>query len=79
LGIRFLVRHRIVSAVKRVDFVRDRVSYIVLRGRWCDINALNIHAPRDGIGADKKTVLWGFRSDFVSFSQIPFENYIRRF
>ena len=79
MGIRFLVRHRIVSAVKRVDFVRDRVSYIVLRGRWCDINALNIHAPCDGKGADKKTVLWGFRSSFVSFSQIPFENYIRRF
>jgi hypothetical protein len=29
----FLVHHRIKSAVKRVEFISDRVSYIVLRGR----------------------------------------------
>jgi len=33
LGRRFFVHHRIVSAVTRVAFVSDRVSYIVLRGR----------------------------------------------
>ena len=32
LGIGFLVHRRIVSAVKRVEFVSDRMSYIVLRG-----------------------------------------------
>jgi hypothetical protein len=32
LGTGFSVHHRIVSAVKRVGFVNDRVSYIVLRG-----------------------------------------------
>jgi hypothetical protein len=42
---REFVRHRIVSAVKRVEFVSDRVSYIVLRGRWCNIIVLNVHAP----------------------------------
>jgi len=36
-----LVHHRIVSA----GFVSDRVSYIVLRGRWCNIIVLNVHAP----------------------------------
>jgi hypothetical protein len=29
----FFAHHRIVSAVKRVEFVSDRITYIVLRGR----------------------------------------------
>jgi len=33
LGKGFFVYHRTVSAVKRAEFVSDRVSYIVLRGR----------------------------------------------
>jgi hypothetical protein len=37
LGADFVVQHRIVSAVKRVEFVSDRTAYIVLRGRWCSI------------------------------------------
>jgi hypothetical protein len=28
------VHKRIISAVKRVQFVSDRMSYIILRGRW---------------------------------------------
>jgi hypothetical protein len=30
----FFVRKRIISAVKRVEIVSDRMSYIILRGRW---------------------------------------------
>jgi hypothetical protein len=41
------VHHRIVSADKRVEFVSDRVSYIVLRGRWCNIIILNVHVPSE--------------------------------
>jgi len=31
-----------------VEFVSARVSYIVLRGRWCNIIVLNVHAPSEG-------------------------------
>ena len=34
LGTGIFVHHRIVSAVKKVEFVSDRISYIVLSGRW---------------------------------------------
>ena len=47
LGTGIFVHHIIVSAVKRVDFVSDRVSYIVLRGRWFNIIVPNVHAPSD--------------------------------
>jgi hypothetical protein len=32
LGTNFFVHHRLVSAVKRVEFVSDKISYTVLRG-----------------------------------------------
>ena len=35
------------SAVKRVGFVSDRMSYIVLRGRLCNIIVLIVHAPSE--------------------------------
>ena len=41
MGTEFFVHHKIVSAVKGVEFVCDRVSYIVLRGCWCNIIVLN--------------------------------------
>jgi exonuclease III len=47
LGTGFFARRRILSAVKRVDFVSDRVSYMVLRGRWCNITVLNAYAPTE--------------------------------
>ena len=46
LGTGSFVHRRIVSAVKRVDFVSDRLSYIVLRGRWRNIIVVNVHAPK---------------------------------
>ena len=43
LGTGFFAHHRI-SAVKRVDFVSDRVSHMFLRDRWCNTTILNAHA-----------------------------------
>jgi hypothetical protein len=50
----FFVHQRIVPAIKRVEFVSARMSYIVLRGRWCNIIVLNAHAPTEGKGDDSK-------------------------
>jgi hypothetical protein len=36
-----------MSAVKRVAYVSDWMSYILLKGRWCDIIVLNVHAPTE--------------------------------
>jgi hypothetical protein len=44
LGVGFFVHNRIISAVIRVEFVSDRMSYIILKGHCCDIIVLNVHA-----------------------------------
>jgi hypothetical protein len=48
------VHKRIISAVKRVEFVSDGMSYIILRGRWCYIIVLNVHAPTEDETDDVK-------------------------
>jgi hypothetical protein len=45
LGTGFFLHKRIISAVKRVEIVNDRMSYIILRGHWFHIIVLNVHAP----------------------------------
>jgi len=50
----FFVHYRVVSAVKRVELVSDRVSYIVLRGRWCNTIVLNADAPSEEKSDDSK-------------------------
>jgi exonuclease III len=46
LGTGFFVHKRIISAVNKVEFVSDRMSYIILRGCCCN-NVLNVHAPTE--------------------------------
>jgi hydroxypyruvate isomerase len=38
----------------RVEFVNDRMSYILLRGRWIHIIVLSVHAPKDDKTDDVK-------------------------
>jgi hypothetical protein len=54
LGTGFYVHTRIVSAVRRVEFIGDRISYIILRGRWSNIIVLNGHAPCEDKSDDVK-------------------------
>jgi hypothetical protein len=47
LGTGFFVHNRITSAVRRVESVSDRMSYITLKGHCCDTIVLNVHAPTE--------------------------------
>jgi hypothetical protein len=50
----FFAHQRIVPAVKTVEFVSDRMVYIVVTGSWCDIIFLNAHAPTEEKNDDSK-------------------------
>jgi hypothetical protein len=41
------VHKRIISAVKRAEFVSGRMLYTILTGRWCPIIVLNVQAPTE--------------------------------
>jgi hypothetical protein len=47
------VNKRIISAVKRVEFVSD-MSDTIPSGRWCHIIVLNVHAPTEDKTDDVK-------------------------
>ena len=49
LGTEFFVHHRVVSAVKRVEFASNRLSCIVLSSRRC-----NVRAPSEEKSGDSK-------------------------
>ena len=50
----FIVQRRMVSAVKRAKFVSSRLSYIVMRGSWCNTIILNVRAPSEEKSDDSK-------------------------
>jgi len=59
-GTESFVHDRILSAVKIVEAISDGMSYIVMRGRWCNI-VLNMHAPSEEKSDDSKD---GFIEEF---------------
>jgi hypothetical protein len=50
------VHKRIISAVRRVEFVSDRMSCV--RGRWCNIIVVNVHAPCEDTSDDIKDSIY---------------------
>jgi exonuclease III len=69
LGTSFFVHTRIISAVRRVEFVSDRTSYIILRSRWCNIVVLNVHASYEDKSDDVKDSFYEERG--CVFAQFP--------
>jgi exonuclease III len=54
LGVGFFVHNRTISAFKRVRFVSDKMSYITLKGRWCNIIVSNLQALTEAKDDDIK-------------------------
>ena len=70
LGTGYLVRHKIISPVKTVEFVSERMSCIVLRGHWFSIIVLNAHAPTEEKSDGSKDIFYEeFKQIFDHFSK----------
>jgi exonuclease III len=48
----FIVCSRLPS--EALEFVSDRMLYIILRGRWCNIIVVNVNAPCEDMSDDIK-------------------------
>jgi hypothetical protein len=47
-----------MSAVKRVEFVNDRMSYIILISSWFHRTVLNVHVPIDNKNGNIKDTIY---------------------
>jgi hypothetical protein len=65
----FFVHNRIISAVKRIEFVSDGMSYVTLKCRWCHIIVLNVHAPTEDKDDDIKDSF--YKELEQAFDQFP--------
>jgi hypothetical protein len=71
----FFVHKGIISAVKRIEFISDRMSHINLRGHW---RVLTVPAPTEDKG-DKKDAFYKELEHVFSVPKVPHENFVRRF
>ncbi|PNF22033.1 hypothetical protein B7P43_G10579 [Cryptotermes secundus] len=59
-------------AVKRVESVSDRISYIIVEGLWSDIIVMNVHAPtEDKINGIKNSFYEELEHVFDKFPKYP--------
>jgi hypothetical protein len=80
LGAGFFVNNKIISAVKEAEFFSDRMSYIILNGRWCDIIVLNLHAPTENKVDDiKESFYEELEEVFDQFPRYHTKNLLREF
>jgi hypothetical protein len=70
----FFIRHEIVSALKRVKFMRSKVC-ITLIVPLCDITLPNVHSPTEDKSRDMKNSLWeGLKHEFDQFPKYEMKN-----
>jgi len=80
LGSGFFVHHRIIPAAKRVEFITNRMSYIILRAHRCNIFVVNVHAPSEEKSDESEdNCCEELEQVFLSFSKAPYESSVRRF
>jgi hypothetical protein len=69
-GMGLFVHKRIISAVKRIDSVSDRITYIILRGCWFQDIVLNVHpATKDKTGNVKHRFYEKLEQEYDKFSK----------
>jgi hypothetical protein len=69
------VHKKIISAIKSVQFVRVRISYIIQRRLWCHIIILNVHAlTEDKIGDVKDSFYEKLERVFSKFPKYHTES-----
>ena len=54
--------------MKRVKFVSDTLSYIVLRGRWRNIILVNVHAPSEEKSEESKDSFYEVFDHFPKYN-----------
>jgi 2-phospho-L-lactate guanylyltransferase (CobY/MobA/RfbA family) len=50
------VQKRIMSAVKRVEFVSNMMMNVIVSSQWCDISVLSVKAPTANSSGNIRTV-----------------------
>jgi hypothetical protein len=79
-GTGFFVHKRVISAIKRVVCVTDRMSYIMLRSCLLHIIVLNVHAPtEDKTDYVKDNTHEELECIFDEFHTYHMKNFVRRF